>query len=104
MCCLNRQEVSALHADFVRRRAEEEAYYTQQVFSKLTWRVDLIVMYIADLIIQFVFVSNRSITWKWNELNHFTLIWTQELLQKAEEQRRNILAQEEEKLTQQRAK
>lgn len=28
----------------------------------------------------------------------------QELLQKAEEQRRNILAQEEEKLTQQRAK
>uniref|UniRef100_A0A7N6BG92 TBC1 domain family member 31 n=1 Tax=Anabas testudineus TaxID=64144 RepID=A0A7N6BG92_ANATE len=52
-----RQEVSALHADFVRRQAEEKAYYTQQ-----------------------------------------------ELLQNAEEQRRNILAQEEEKLTQQRAK
>ncbi|XP_028281100.1 TBC1 domain family member 31 [Parambassis ranga] len=52
-----RQEVSALHADFVRRKAEEEAYFAQQ-----------------------------------------------ELLQKAEEQRRNILAQEEEKLTEQRAK
>uniref|UniRef100_A0A671WWC4 TBC1 domain family member 31 n=1 Tax=Sparus aurata TaxID=8175 RepID=A0A671WWC4_SPAAU len=52
-----RQEVSALRADFVRRQAEEEACYAQQ-----------------------------------------------ELLQKAEEQRRNILAQEEEKLTQQRAK
>ncbi|KAF3691620.1 TBC1 domain family member 31 WD repeat-containing protein 67 [Channa argus] len=52
-----RQEVSALRADFVRRQAEEEAYYTQQ-----------------------------------------------ELLQKAKEQRRNILAQEEEKLTEQRAK
>ena len=41
MCCLNRQEVSALRADFVRRQAEEEAYYTQQVgwlcsFSKFT--------------------------------------------------------------------
>ncbi|KAM6994460.1 TBC1 domain family member 31 [Tautogolabrus adspersus] len=52
-----RQEVSALRADFVRRQAEEETYYAQQ-----------------------------------------------ELLGKAEEQRRNILAQEEEKLTQQRAK
>ncbi|XP_038567965.1 TBC1 domain family member 31 isoform X2 [Micropterus salmoides] len=52
-----RQEVSALRADFVRRQAEEEAYHAQQ-----------------------------------------------ELLQKAEEQRRNILAQEDEKLTQQRAK
>ncbi|XP_041650438.1 TBC1 domain family member 31 [Cheilinus undulatus] len=52
-----RQEVSALRADFVRHQAEEEAYYAQQ-----------------------------------------------ELLQKAEEQRKNILAQEEEKLTQQRAK
>ncbi|TMS10562.1 TBC1 domain family member 31 [Larimichthys crocea] len=52
-----RQEVSALRADFVRRQAEEEAYHVQQ-----------------------------------------------ELLQSAEEQRRNILAQEEEKLTQQRAK
>ncbi|XP_036930288.1 TBC1 domain family member 31 isoform X1 [Acanthopagrus latus] len=52
-----RQEVSAMRADFVRRQAEEEACYAQQ-----------------------------------------------ELLQKAEEQRRNILAQEEEKLTQQRAK
>lgn len=33
MClhCLIRQEVSALRADFVRRQAEEEAYYTQQV-------------------------------------------------------------------------
>lgn len=52
-----RQEVSALRADFVHRKAEEDAYFVQQ-----------------------------------------------ELLQKAEEQRRNILAQEEEKLTQQRAK
>ncbi|XP_044215928.1 TBC1 domain family member 31 [Thunnus albacares] len=52
-----RQEVSALRADFVRRQAEEDAYYTQQ-----------------------------------------------DLLQKAEEQRRNILAQEEEKLTEQRKK
>ncbi|KAM9353380.1 TBC1 domain family member 31 [Symphorus nematophorus] len=52
-----RQEVSALRADFVRRQAEDEAYHAQQ-----------------------------------------------ELLQKAEEQRRNILTQEEEKLTQQRAK
>ncbi|KAM9724011.1 TBC1 domain family member 31 [Menidia menidia] len=52
-----RQEVSALRADFVRRQAEEEIYFTQQ-----------------------------------------------DLLQKAEEQRRDILAQEEEKLTQQRAK
>lgn len=31
MCCLDRQEVSVLQAEFVRRRAEEEAYYTQQV-------------------------------------------------------------------------
>ncbi|XP_071327062.1 TBC1 domain family member 31 [Trachinotus anak] len=52
-----RQEVSAHRADFVRRQAEEDAYFTQQ-----------------------------------------------ELLQRAEDQRRNILAQEEEKLTQQRAK
>uniref|UniRef100_A0A665TB92 TBC1 domain family member 31 n=1 Tax=Echeneis naucrates TaxID=173247 RepID=A0A665TB92_ECHNA len=52
-----REELSVRHADFVRRQAEEETYYTQQ-----------------------------------------------ELLQKAEEQRRNILAQEDEKLTQQRAK
>ncbi|XP_030606506.1 TBC1 domain family member 31 [Archocentrus centrarchus] len=52
-----RQEVSAQHADFLRRQAEEEAFYAQQ-----------------------------------------------EVLQIAEEQRRNILAQEEEKLTQQRAK
>lgn len=28
---LVRQEVSALRSDFVRRRAEEEAYYAQQV-------------------------------------------------------------------------
>lgn len=28
---LIRQEVSALRADFVRRQAEEEAYYAQQV-------------------------------------------------------------------------
>lgn len=52
-----RQELSALRADFVRRQAEEKAYYAQQ-----------------------------------------------ELLQKAEEQRRDILAQEEEKLAQQRTK
>lgn len=29
--CLVRQEVSALRADFVRRQAEEEACYAQQV-------------------------------------------------------------------------
>lgn len=29
--CAIRQEVSALHADFVRRKAEEEAYQAQQV-------------------------------------------------------------------------
>ncbi|XP_038145493.1 TBC1 domain family member 31 isoform X1 [Cyprinodon tularosa] len=52
-----RQELSALRADFVLRQAEEKAYFAQQ-----------------------------------------------ELLQKAEEQRRNILAQEEEKLAQQRKK
>uniref|UniRef100_A0A3Q2P7U2 TBC1 domain family member 31 n=1 Tax=Fundulus heteroclitus TaxID=8078 RepID=A0A3Q2P7U2_FUNHE len=52
-----RQELSALRADFVRRQAEEKAYYAQQ-----------------------------------------------ELLQKAEEHRRNILAQEEDKLAQQRTK
>ncbi|XP_029958071.1 TBC1 domain family member 31 [Salarias fasciatus] len=52
-----RQEVSAMRADFVRRQAEDEAYFAQQ-----------------------------------------------EQLQKAEEQRRNILAQEEQKLTEQRAK
>lgn len=52
-----RQELSAMHAEFVRRKAEEETYYAQQ-----------------------------------------------ELLQKTEEQRRNVLAQEEEKLTEQRAK
>ncbi|XP_043973700.1 TBC1 domain family member 31 isoform X2 [Gambusia affinis] len=52
-----REELSALRADFVRRQAEEKAYFAQQ-----------------------------------------------ELLQKAEEQRRTILAQEEEKLAQQRAK
>uniref|UniRef100_A0A3Q2ECX0 TBC1 domain family member 31 n=1 Tax=Cyprinodon variegatus TaxID=28743 RepID=A0A3Q2ECX0_CYPVA len=52
-----RQELSALRADFVRRQAEEKAYFAQQ-----------------------------------------------ELLQKAEEQRRNILAQEEENLAQQRTK
>ncbi len=32
---LIRQEVSALRADFVHRRAEEEAYYAQQVFKIL---------------------------------------------------------------------
>lgn len=52
-----RQELSAMHAEFVRRKAEEETYYAQQ-----------------------------------------------ELLQKTEEQRRNVLAQEEEKLAEQRAK
>ncbi|XP_056300983.1 TBC1 domain family member 31 [Pseudoliparis swirei] len=52
-----RQEMSTLRTDFVRRQAEEEAYFAQQ-----------------------------------------------ELLQNAEDQRRNILAQEEEKLTEQRAK
>lgn len=52
-----RQEVSALRADFVRRQAEEDAYFIQQ-----------------------------------------------DLMDKAEQQRRNILAQEEEKLTQQRTK
>lgn len=52
-----RQELSAIHSEFVRRQAEQETYYAQQ-----------------------------------------------ELLQKAEEQRRNILAQEEERLTAQRAK
>ncbi|KAK7887136.1 hypothetical protein WMY93_026757 [Mugilogobius chulae] len=52
-----RQELSAMHAEFVRRQAEQETYYAQQ-----------------------------------------------ELLQKAEEERRNTLAQEEEKLTRQREK
>ncbi|XP_055019280.1 TBC1 domain family member 31 isoform X2 [Boleophthalmus pectinirostris] len=52
-----RQELSAMHAEFVRRQAEQETYYAQQ-----------------------------------------------ELLQKAEDERRNILAQEEEKLTRQREK
>ncbi|KAM4735303.1 TBC1 domain family member 31 isoform 2-T2 [Anableps anableps] len=52
-----RQELSAMRVDFVRRQTEERAYYAQQ-----------------------------------------------ELLQKAEEHRRNILAQEEEKLAQQRTK
>ncbi|XP_017265374.1 TBC1 domain family member 31 [Kryptolebias marmoratus] len=52
-----RQELSELRSDFVRRQAEEKAYFAQQ-----------------------------------------------DLLQKAEEQRRHILAQEEEKLTEQRTK
>ncbi|XP_072316547.1 TBC1 domain family member 31 [Eucyclogobius newberryi] len=52
-----RQELSVMHAEFVRRQADQETYYTQQ-----------------------------------------------ELLQKAEEERRNTLAQEEEKLTRQREK
>ncbi|KAF7226326.1 TBC1 domain family member 31 [Nothobranchius furzeri] len=52
-----RKELSALHADFVRRQAEEKAYLAQQ-----------------------------------------------DLLRKAEDQRRTILAQEEEKLTEQRTK
>ncbi|KAJ0000142.1 hypothetical protein NQD34_011984 [Periophthalmus magnuspinnatus] len=52
-----RQELSTMHAEFIRRQAEQETYYAQQ-----------------------------------------------ELLQKAEEERRNILAQEEEKLTRQREK
>lgn len=47
---------------------------------------------------------NKIQTCSRNELSCGTLLGTQELLQKAEEQRRKLLAQEKEKLTQQRAK
>lgn len=35
--CVCRQELSALHADFVRRQAEEDAYHAQQVSVFVTY-------------------------------------------------------------------
>lgn len=74
-----------MREDFVRRQAEEEAYHAQQVS-----------------VFPFFGLSEGKVSAVDSDL--LRCLFMQVLLQKAEEQRRKLLALEEEKLTQQRAK